>query len=73
MKGEVRKLSETEFQKIAEKLNQLANDKLLTCGQAHQLAADLQVEPILVGKAAQRMRIKISDCQLGCFGRYKER
>ena len=73
MKEEVWNLSEAEFQRVAEKLNQLANDNLLTCGQAHQLANSLQIEPILVGKTAQRLGIKISDCQLGCFGRYKER
>jgi len=47
-------------------------DGIITCAQALGLAKKLGVAPAAVGAAADDLRIKIRDCQLGCFGRVKK-
>jgi len=44
----------------------LANGKL-PCAAAFRIAKKLKVSPRQVGDAANRLNIKISSCQLGCF------
>jgi hypothetical protein len=44
----------------------LVNGKL-PCAVAFQIARKLKVSPRQVGDAANRLKIKISSCQLGCF------
>jgi hypothetical protein len=44
----------------------LVNGKL-PCAVAFQIAKKLKVGPKQVGDAANRLGIKISSCQLGCF------
>jgi hypothetical protein len=44
----------------------LVNGKL-PCAVAFQIAKKLKVSPRQVGDAANRLKIKISSCQLGCF------
>ena len=39
----------------------------LPCAVAFQIAKKLKVSPKEVGDAANRLKIKISSCQLGCF------
>lgn len=39
----------------------------LTCGKAHILAEDLHVPLLLVGKAANKLGLRLKGCQLGCF------
>ena len=39
----------------------------LPCPVALRLSADLNVEPKVVGDAANRLKIRITDCLLGCF------
>ena len=39
----------------------------LPCAVAFQIARKLKVSPKQVGDAANRLKIKISSCQLGCF------
>ncbi len=51
----------------------LAKEGKLTCAEAHQLAEAEGVSLVVIGKAAQEAGVKISDCQLGCFGKHKER
>ncbi|MDF2571896.1 MAG: hypothetical protein K0R55_3500 [Sporomusa sp.] len=53
---------------IKEKVRQLAKDGRLTCAEATQLANDQGVPPIVVGRAADAANVKITACQLGCFG-----
>lgn len=51
--------------------NQIADsmsDGRLSCPVAFSIARKLSVTPIVVGKKADDMGAKISDCQLGCFG-----
>jgi len=44
----------------------LVNGKL-PCAVAFKIARKLKVSPKQVGNAANRLNIKISSCQLGCF------
>jgi len=39
----------------------------LPCAAAFKIARKLKVSPKQVGDAANRLNIKISTCQLGCF------
>ncbi len=39
----------------------------LPCAIAFKIAKELKVSPRDVGDAANRLSIKISNCQLGCF------
>jgi len=43
----------------------------LRCARALAIARRLGVSPGLVGDAANRLGIRIADCQLGCFGVHK--
>lgn len=45
-----------------------AEEGSLTCARASRLAEELGVAPRLVGETATAMGLKITDCQLGCFG-----
>lgn len=42
-------------------------DKKLPCAVAFRIARDMKVTPKQVGDACNRLKIKISNCQLGCF------
>jgi len=44
-------------------------DGRLACPAALALASRFGLSPREVGRACDRLGIKISDCQLGCFGR----
>ncbi len=57
---------------IKEKLLRVAKDKRIPCIKALSLAKRLKVKPMEIGRAANELGIKITDCQLGCFGRRKE-
>ncbi len=39
----------------------------LPCAVAFRIAKELKVSPRDVGNAANRLSVKISSCQLGCF------
>ncbi len=73
MAGNCKQYPEYVIDEIDQKLQNMAFDGMITCAQATQLARSLSVEPLLVGKKAERLGLKITDCQLGCFGRFKER
>ncbi|UCH50674.1 MAG: hypothetical protein JSV54_06575 [Chloroflexota bacterium] len=44
----------------------LVNDRL-PCAVAFKIARELKVTPQQVGETANKLSIKISNCQLGCF------
>lgn len=54
-------------EKVLEAVKNAANEGKLTCAEANALAEKLGVEPLLIGKAANELKIKIKSCQLGCF------
>lgn len=41
--------------------------KTLLCAKALQLAEQLGVKPVEIGKICNTAEIKITSCQLGCF------
>ncbi|MGB9920296.1 MAG: hypothetical protein ACPLPT_06165 [Moorellales bacterium] len=52
---------------VRQAIEATARDGRLDCADAHRLAAELKVEPLVVGQAADALGIKIVACQLGCF------
>jgi len=42
-------------------------DGRITCKEAFAIAAELGIKPAVVGKALDKKKIKIKQCQLGCF------
>ena len=56
-----------------ERIVKAINDRLdregkLPCAMAFRVAHDLEVEPLLVGRTADEMGVKLNRCQLGMFG-----
>lgn len=43
-------------------------DGTLPCERAHRIATDLDLSPLAVGAAVDRLGLRISRCQLGLFG-----
>ncbi|MBU4561363.1 hypothetical protein L6386_06385 [bacterium] len=54
---------------IKDELLKTAKKKRIPCVEALALAKRLKVKPIEIGRTANEMGIKITNCQLGCFGR----
>ena len=53
---------------IKNEVLKVAQDKRLSCVKALALAKRLKVKPIEIGRTANELGIKITNCQLGCFG-----
>lgn len=53
---------------LREALTERSTSKTIPCPTAWQIADDLAIPRILVGVAANKMGIRITHCQLGCFG-----
>jgi len=57
-----------EQQETLEKLLYKASKKnRINCSGALAIANSLGIPPSAVGKAANKLKIRISNCQLGCF------
>ena len=52
---------------INKRLQAAADEGRLSCAVAQGIADDLGVSYKDVGKAADNLKLKIRDCQLGCF------
>ncbi len=52
---------------IEKELSKRAVEGRITCYEARKIAEKLEVPYILVGKAANKKKIKIVQCELGCF------
>jgi len=52
---------------ILEAVEKASKEKVLTCTEARKLAEELKVSPKLIGDAADKLKIKIRVCELGCF------
>ncbi|PKM83441.1 MAG: hypothetical protein CVU89_00945 [Firmicutes bacterium HGW-Firmicutes-14] len=52
---------------ILEAVKEAAPEGRLSCAAAHDLAEKLKVDPLIIGKAADELKIKIKNCRLGCF------
>jgi len=66
MDNESTKISDTE--RILEgELKASLVDGRLPCAVAFKISRKLKVSPRKVGDMANRLNVKISNCQLGCF------
>lgn len=52
---------------LEEKVKSSLVEGKLPCALALKIAGELKVSPQEVGKVANKLSIKISKCQLGCF------
>jgi len=52
---------------IEEKVKSSLVDGKLPCAVALKIARELKVSPLEVGKIANKLSIKLCNCQLGCF------
>jgi len=52
---------------LEQKIKSSLVDGKLPCAMAFKIARELKVSPGEVGRAANRLSIKICNCQLGCF------
>ncbi len=53
--------------KLEEKIKSSLVDGKLPCAVAFKIAKELKVSPRDIGDAANRLSVKLSSCQLGCF------
>ncbi|MFH1015303.1 MAG: hypothetical protein V1762_05240 [Nitrospirota bacterium] len=53
--------------KVEEEIKKNAIEGKLPCSIARTIAEDLGISYKIVGNAADRLKIKITNCQLGCF------
>lgn len=60
-------LSAEQQGELEKRLRQTARDNRLPCAAALALAKALNIPTVEVGKAANKLNIKICNCQLGCF------
>jgi hypothetical protein len=54
-------------EKIRQLIEKKAVNKRLPCPAARTIAQELSVPYKEVGKTADEMNVKITDCELGCF------
>jgi len=52
---------------LEERLTKASRDNRILCASALAIAKKLGLPPGEVGKTANKLKIKISKCQLGCF------
>lgn len=54
-------------EKVREEIQKRSVDNRLSCSVARKIAEDLSVSLRDIGRAADELKIKITDCELGCF------
>ncbi len=52
---------------LDEKINLSLVDGYLLCSVAFEVAAEINISRRQVGDAANRLKVRVADCQLGCF------
>jgi hypothetical protein len=52
---------------ILEAVENASREKQISCTEARRLAEELKIPPRLIGEAANKLKIKIRACELGCF------
>ena len=55
-------------ERIAAAIRERARKETLRCATAFQIAEELGVMPMAVGKTADALEVRLSRCQLGLFG-----
>ena len=59
--------SRTFSEEIMGRVKNSLRDRHLPCKTAHDISRELKVSIKEVGDTATKMKVKITDCQLGCF------
>ena len=54
-------------EEVLVEVKKAAPEGRLSCADAHALAKTLGVDLIIIGRAADELKIRIKNCQLGCF------
>ena len=54
-------------QEVLDAVSKAAMDGKLSCTEARKLAKELNIAVGIVGEAADKLKIKIKSCELGCF------
>lgn len=54
-------------EEIAAKLKEAAKDGKISCAMAQKIASENKIPMKQVGNLLNKMKIKIAQCQLGCF------
>jgi len=54
-------------EEIAAKLKEAAKDGKISCAMAQKIAIENKIPMNQVGNLLNKMKIKITQCQLGCF------
>ena len=54
-------------QEVLDAVSKVAKDGQLSCSEARKLAKELNITVGMVGEAADKLKIKIKSCELGCF------
>ena len=52
---------------IRGRIKEAAKDGKITCAAAMKIAADYKISNREIGELLNQMKIKIAQCQLGCF------
>jgi len=60
-------LSREQLSELEDKVKQSLKEGYLSCPVAWKIAADAGVSKIAVGEIADRLGIRVTNCQLGCF------
>ncbi|MDY6967122.1 MAG: hypothetical protein SVR08_00500 [Spirochaetota bacterium] len=55
------------MEKLNEAIVNKAKDGRITCKDARQIADELGIDNLEVGKKINELKIKITKCELGCF------
>lgn len=54
-------------EEVLKSVREASRDGRITCTAARKLAEELKVPYIVIGRAADELKIKIKSCELGCF------
>ena len=56
-----------KHEELVKAIQATSKDGRLTCGDAHALAARMNISLQEIGALCDQLKIKISACRLGCF------
>jgi hypothetical protein len=60
-------LSEEKLSRLADGVKASLRDGNLPCGAAFKIAAEMDVPRIAVGAMTDKLGVRVSNCQIGCF------
>ena len=61
------KLSDEVISQLEDKVKASLKDGCLPCALAFKIAKDAQVPKVAVGEMTDRLSIRVTNCQIGCF------